>query len=185
MKRHFMKSLMALCTGVMTLVAASSLFVSCYDDSALRDSVNKLDKRLQVVEKLKADLDALTAKVNGLYTLQFDVTSEGKVQYSFDGKTWTTTDIVLAEGCACPAVSLVDNGETVTVKIGDAELTLEKPQEIVFEIRAGKVYFLSETTSTEITRTTPPPTWWWRKSAEIGFPSAECPCRERTPTWRS
>ena len=150
MKRQFMKSLMALCTGVMTLVAASSLFVSCYDDSALRESVNKLDKRLQVVEKLKADLDALTAKVNGLYTLQFDVTSEGKVQYSFDGKTWTTTDIVLASGeeCQCPAVSIVDNGDTVTVKIGDAELTLEKPQEIVFELRAGKVYFLSETTST-------------------------------------
>lgn len=147
MKRQFMKSLMALCTGVMTLVAASSLFVSCYDDSALRDSVNKLDKRLQVVEQLKADLDALTAKVNGLYTLQFDVTSEGKVQYSFDGKSWTTTDIVLAEGCDCPEVSIVDNGETVTVKIGNAELTLEKPQEIVFEIRAGKVYFLSETTS--------------------------------------
>ena len=143
-----MKSLMALCTGVMTLVAASSLFVSCYDDSALKNDINKLDKRLQVVEQLKADLDALTAKVNGLYTLQFDVTSEGKVQYSFDGKTWTTTDIVLAEGCACPAVSLVDNGETVTVKIGDAELVLEKPQEIVFELRAGKVYFLSETTST-------------------------------------
>ena len=153
MKRQFMKSLMALCTGVMTLVAASSLFVSCYDDSALRDSVNKLDKRLQVVEQLKADLDALTAKVNGLYTLQFDVTSEGKVQYSFDGKSWTTTDIVLAEGCACPAVSIVDNGDTVTVKIGDAELTLEKPQEIVFELRAGKVYFLSETTSTVAIKT--------------------------------
>ena len=148
MKRQFMKSLMALCTGVMTLVAASSLFVSCYDDSALKNDINKLDKRLQVVEQLKADLDALTAKVNGLYTLQFDVTSEGKVQYSFDGKTWTTTDIVLAEGCACPAVSLVDNGATVTVKIGDAELVLEKPQEIVFELRAGKLYFMSESTLT-------------------------------------
>ena len=64
MKRQFMKSLMALCTGVMTLVAASSLFVSCYDDSALKNDINKLDKRLQVVEQLKADLDALTAKVN-------------------------------------------------------------------------------------------------------------------------
>ena len=172
-----MKSLMALCTGVMTLVAASSLFVSCYDDSALRDSVNKLDKRLQVVEQLKADLDALTAKVNGLYTLQFDVTSEGKVQYSFDGKSWTTTDIVLAEGCACPAVSLVDNGETVTVKIGDAELTLEKPQEIVFELLAGKLYFESEgsvsvgikSSGIEDVTVMSAPKGWWAEVTSAGL----------------
>lgn len=191
MKRHFMKSLMALCAGVMTLVAASSLFVSCYDDSALREDINGLDKRLQTVEQLKTQLAELTARVDGLYTLSFQVTTDNKLQYSFDGKTWTTTDIVLTGGecdcepstpcqCVpcdhkCPEVSLVDNGETVTIKVGDAEFTIVKPEEIMFELRAGKLYFESEGTQKvaikssgieDITVMAAPKGWWAEINSE-------------------
>ena len=155
-----MKSLMALCAGVMTLCATSSLFVSCdkYDDTELREQINDLDNRLDAVEALKGQLADLVAKVDGLYTLKFQVSDTNELQYSFDGgKTWIGTGIVLVDECdhecppcqyvpcehECPEVSLVDNGDTVTIKVGDAEFTIEKPQEIVFEIRAGKVYFES------------------------------------------
>lgn len=160
---------MAFCTGVMTLVAASSLVVSCYDDSDLRSEIENmkgdlsdLDARVKVLEELKGKLQDLTAKVDALYTLQFQVSDSNELQYSFDGgKTWTGTGIILAAECdcepcppcqyvpcdhECPEVSLVDNGDSVTITIGDASFTIEKPQEIVFEIRAGKVYFQSEAT---------------------------------------
>ena len=151
MKRQIMKGLMALCVGVMTLGASSSLFVSCdkYDDSALREQIESLDKRVQNLESLITNLEALTARVDALYTLKFQVTTENELQYSFDGgKTWTSTGIVLATQCdhECPEVSLVDNGDSVTIKVGSEEFTIEKPEQIVFEIRAGKVYFESEGT---------------------------------------
>ena len=170
MKRQFMKGLMALCAGVMTLGASSSLFVSCdkYDDTDLREQISALDKRVQNLESLKTQLEQLTARVDALYTLKFQVNENNELQYSFDGgNTWTSTGIVLAAECdcepcnhecppcqyvpcdhECPEVSLVDNGDSVTIKVGDAEFTIEKPEEIVFEIRAGKVYFSSEATST-------------------------------------
>ena len=154
---------MALCAGVMTLCAASSLFVSCegYDDSELRGQISQLDQRVKNLENLQAQLEALTARVDALYTLKFQVTAENELQYSFDGgNTWISTGIVLATQCEhecppcqyvpceheCPEVSLVDNGDSVTIKVGDAEFTIEKPEQIVFEIRAGKVYFESEGT---------------------------------------
>ena len=142
---------MALCVGVMTLGASSSLFVSCdkYDDSALREQISALDQRVKNLESLITNLEALTARVDALYTLEFQVNTENELQYSFDGgKTWTSTGIVLATQCdhECPEVSLVDNGDSVTIKVGDEEFTIEKPEEIVFEIRAGKVYFESEGT---------------------------------------
>ena len=159
---------MALCAGVMTLCAASSLFVSCYDDTALQEQISALDKRVQNLESLKSQLEALTARVDALYTLKFQVNENNELQYSFDGgNTWNSTGIVLAAECdcepcnhecppcqyvpcdhECPEVSLVDNGDSVTIKVGDAEFTIAKPQQIVFEIRAGKVYFSSEATST-------------------------------------
>lgn len=169
MKRQILKSFMAFCTGVMTLVAASSLVVSCYDDSALRAEIedvkgnlSDLDARVKVLEELKGKLEDLTAKVDALYTLKFQVADSNELQYSFDGgKTWNGTGIYLAEECdcepatpcqcvpcthECPEVSLVDNGDSVTITVGDASFTIEKPEEIVFEIRAGKVYFASEAT---------------------------------------
>ena len=186
MKRQFMKSLMALCTGVMTLVAASSLFVSCYDDSALREDLEEIEEELDgvkesiaAIEELKSELESLIAGIPTFYTLMFQVTEDNELQYSFDnGATWTDTGIVLGTAdcdcepvppcehvcppcehecppcqyvpCEheCPEVSVVDNGETVTFKVGDAEFTVVKPQEIAFEIRAGKVYFESESTMT-------------------------------------
>ena len=165
MKRQIMKGLMAFCAGVMTLCAASSLFVSCdtYDDSELREQISALDTRVKNLEAIKEQLAALTARVEALYTLTFQVTDANELQYSFDGgKTWESTGIVLAAQCEhecppcqyvpcdheCPQVSLVDNGDSVTIKIGDAECTIAKPQEIVFEIRSGKLYFQSEGTAT-------------------------------------
>ena len=189
MKRQFMKSFMALCAGVMTLCAASSLFVSCYDDSELRGQIEELDKRVQNLEELKAKLDALTASVDKLYTIKFQVSANHELQYSFDGgQTWASTGVFLAEECdcepcthecppcqyvpcehECPEVSLVDNGDSVTIKIGNAEFTIEKPQQIVFEIRSGKLYFQSEGTATvaikssgveDITVMSAPKGWW-------------------------
>ena len=165
MKRQFMKGLMALCAGVMTLGASSSLFVSCdkYDDTELREQISSLDKRVQNLESILNQLEELTARVDALYTLKFQVTTSNELQYSFDGgNTWTSTGIVLAAQCEhecppcqyvpcdheCPEVSLVDNGDSVTIKVGDAEFTIEKPQQVVFELRAGKVYFQSEGTAT-------------------------------------
>ena len=157
---------MALCAGVMTLCAASSLFVSCegYDDSELRGQISQLDERVKNLENLKSQLEALTARVDALYTLKFQVAANNELQYSFDGgKTWAGTGIILAkeaEPCdhecppcqyvpcdhECPEVSLVDNGDSVTIKVGDAEFTIEKPEQVSFEIRAGKLYFESEGT---------------------------------------
>ena len=192
MKRHFMKGLMALCAGVMTLCAASSLFVSCdkYDDSELREQIAALDKRVQNLESLKAQLESLTSRVDALYTLTFQVAENNELQYSFDGgKTWISTGIVLAEQCdhecppcqyvpcdhECPEVSLVDNGDSVTIKVGDAEFTIKKPEEIVFELRAGKLYFESEGTLSvnikssgieDITVMSYPKGWWAEISSE-------------------
>ena len=192
MKRHFMKGLMALCAGVMTLAAASSLFVSCdkYDDSELREQISALDKRVQNLETLKTQLEALTQRVDALYTLKFQVGDNNELQYSFDGgKTWISTGVVLAEQCdhecppcqyvpcdhECPEVSLVDNGDSVTIKVGDAEFTIQKPEQIVFEIRAGKVYFESEGTQVvaikssgieDITVMAAPKGWWAEINSE-------------------
>ena len=166
MKRHFMMGLKALCTGVMTLCVASLSFTSCYDDSALNaevdelgDKVTALDARLQAVEALTAKLEALTAHVEALYTLKFQVTATNELLYSFDGgTTWVNTGITLAkelectcepaQPCTCVKVALVDNGDSVTITVGEQSFTIEKPEEIVFEIRAGKVYFESEGTMT-------------------------------------
>ena len=200
MKRQFMKSLMAFCTGVMTLVAASSLVVSCYDDSALREDLADLEGAIEGIDTRLKALEALkdvTAGVDALYTLQFQVSDSNELQYSFDGKEWKGTGVYLAEECdcepvppcdhecppcqyvpcdhECPEVSVVDDGETVTIKIGDAEFTIEKPQEIVFEIRAGKVYFESEGTQTvavktegveDLTVMAAPKGWWAEINSE-------------------
>ena len=172
MKRQIMKGLAALCAGVMTFGATSSLFVSCdkYDDTELRNQISELDKRVQNLESLKTQLAELTARVDALYTLQFREGENKELQYSFDGgKTWNHTGIFLAKETECqyvpcdhecppcqyvpcdhqcPEVSLVDNGDSVTIKVGDAEFTIEKPQQVSFELRAGKVYFQSEGTAT-------------------------------------
>lgn len=199
MKRQFVKSLCAFCTGVMTLVAASSLVVSCYDDSALREDLeemkgelSELDARLKAIEALKDQLTALTARVDALYTLQFQVSDNNELQYSFDGKDWKGTGIILAgecdcpeptppcdctpvDPCTCPEVSLVDNGDSVTIKVGDAEFTIEKPEQIVFEIRSGKLYFESEGTQTvavktvgieDLTVMAAPKGWWAEINSE-------------------
>lgn len=140
MKRQILKSLSTLCVSAMALFATSSLVVSCYDDGALWDAVEDVQND---VKDLQAKLEALTSKVDALYTLKFQVTAANELQYSFDGgTTWVSTGVDLTEGC--DDVSLVDNGDSVTITVGEQSFTIEKPEEIVFEIRAGKVYFESE-----------------------------------------
>ena len=166
MKKTFLASLRAFCVGAIALFAA----VSCYDDSMINQELNDLKDRVTKVETLFAKLDELTKRVDALYTLEFREADTKELQYSFDGgQNWNHTGIFLAKETECqyvpcdhecppcqyvpcdhecPEVSLVDNGDTVTIKVGDAEFTFEKPQEVVFEIRAGKVYFESEGTAT-------------------------------------
>ena len=201
MKRHFMMSLKALCAGVMTLCVASLSFVSCYDDSALNakvdelgNEVSALDARLQAIETLTANLEALTARVDALYTLKFQVTSSNELQFSFDGgKTWESTKIVLAEELECEceepiAVALEDNGDSVTITVGNKSFTIQKPEEIVFEIRAGKVYFESEGTQTvgmktagveDLTVISYPKGWWAEINAD-GLIEVTAPNYEET-----
>ena len=184
MKRQIMKSLSALCVSAMALFAASSLVVSCYDDSKLWDEVEKLDNRVKDLESLKANLEALTARVDALYTLKFQVTTDNALQYSFDnGATWVNTNVVIPAECDCEApapcdclkVSLVDNGDSVTITVGEQSFTIEKPEEIAFEIRSGKVYFASEGTQTvaikssgieDLSVLSAPKGWWAEISAD-------------------
>ena len=184
MKRHFLKSLMALCAGAMTL-CATSFFTSCErldllegEVENLQGQIDDLDARVKAIEELKTQLAELTRRVENLESLQFQVASgTNELQYSFDagktwlgtgiilatqtdpgfkvedgkvyftadgGKTWVETGAVIVDPCTCPKVELVDNGDSVTIKVGDAEFTIEKPEEIVFDVKAGKVYVESE-----------------------------------------
>ena len=183
MKRQVLKSIAAFCMSVMTFGAASSLVVSCYDDAPLWEELegvqNQLTELDQKIEAVKSQLEALVAKVDVLYTLQFQVTATNELQYSFDGETWVSTGINLAEECEapceCPGVSLVDNGDSVTITVGDQSYTIVKPIEIAFEIRAGKVYFESEGTMTigiksegveDVTVMSAPKGWWAEVTSE-------------------
>jgi len=176
MKRQILKSISAFCMGVMTLVAASSLVVSCNDKlwDELEDVKGQLSELDQKVEDIKAQLEALASRVDALYTLQFQASDSNELQYSFDGgQTWKGTGINLAE--ERPEVSLVDNGDSVTITVGDKSYTIEKPEEIVFEIRAGKVYFESEGTQIvsvktvgieDLTVMSAPKGWWAEINSE-------------------
>ena len=146
MKRQILKSLSTLCVSAMALFATSSLVVSCYDDGALWDAVEDVqgdvDELSKTIAEVQAKLEALTSRVDALYTLKFQVTTENELQYSFDGgTTWVSTGIDLAEECACPEVSLVDNGDTVTISVGEQSYTIEKPEVVKFEIVSGKQFF--------------------------------------------
>ncbi len=78
-----------------------------------------------------------------------------KVQFSWDGgKNWVDTGATIVDPCTCPKVDLVDNGKSVTIKVGDKEFTIAKPEEIKFEIRAGKLYFASEASQTVVVKST-------------------------------
>lgn len=170
MKKTFFKSLMALCVSAMTLTAVSTSCGKLEEQlnsevSNLQGQINDLDARLTEVEqKLTAKLDALTQRVDALYTLQFSVNDKNELLYSFDGgKNWVSTGIVLVNEedllkpedvpglcppcqyvpCTheCPQVSLVDNGTSVTISVNDATFTIEKPLEVEFEVKGGRVYF--------------------------------------------
>ncbi len=78
-----------------------------------------------------------------------------KVYFSADGgKTWKETGAVIVDPCTKPVTELIDNGDSVTIKVGDASFTIEKPLQVAFELRAGKLYFASEATQTVIIKST-------------------------------
>lgn len=169
MKKTFLKSLMAFCAGVIALGAVSTSCGKFEEQltsqvTQLQGQIDDLDARLEEVEKLTAKLEALTLKVDALYTLQFSVNAENELLYSFDGgQNWVSTGIVLVNKddllteedipglcppCQyvpcdheCPQVALVDNGTSVTITVGDASFTIEKPMEVEFEVKGGRVFF--------------------------------------------
>ena len=139
MKKTFLSAVKAMCAGVMTLCMASLTFVSCYDDSYLQNKVKDMEGRLAIVEELA---DALKGQVDAaLYTLEFQVSSSNELQYSFDGgKTWQATGVTATAGVSVADVE--DGDDTITFVFSDgSSFTIEKPIEVQFEIRSGKVYF--------------------------------------------
>ncbi len=140
-----MKSLMTLCTVVITMCAASSLFVSCEKYELLKEQVQNHENRLSRIERIVEQLQKLTERVDALYTLKFQITADNELQYSFDGgATWVSTGVFSLDWDE--EITLVDNINSVTITIGDSSFTIEKPEEIIFEIRSGKVFFASEAT---------------------------------------
>ena len=98
-----------------------------------------MEGRLAIVEELA---DALKGQVDAaLYTLEFQVSSSNELQYSFDGgKTWQATGVTATAGVSVADVE--DGDDTITFVFSDgSSFTIEKPIEVQFEIRSGKVYF--------------------------------------------
>ena len=152
MKRHFMKSLKAFGMGVISLVAASSLVVSCYDDSALRgeisgvkEDVKNLSARLDslensltsqitavqalytAVESLKAADDALTSKdeelASKIIIAEVKATDNGKIQVVLtDG---TSVEIEPASNVKNQLVTVVDNNWALVDPVTGAVTTLK------------------------------------------------------------
>ncbi len=65
----------------------------------------------------------------------------GQVYFSSGDGNWKPTGALI---CSNPKAELIDNGDSVTIKVGEASFTINKPEEIVFELKAGKLYFASE-----------------------------------------
>lgn len=176
MKKTFFKALAALCISAMALTTVSTSCGKLEEQlntevENLQGQIDDLDARLTEVEKLTAKLEALTLRVDALYTLKFSVNDNNELLYSFDGgQNWVSTGIVLVSEddllteedipglcppCQyvpcdheCPEVSLVDNGTSVTITVNDATFTIEKPMEVEFEVKGGRVFFLPGETKT-------------------------------------
>lgn len=148
----FTKGLRTLWACAMALCVVSAGFVSCSELDDLESKHNELADRVAALEqaqaKLVEDLAAAVESIDKLYTLSFSVNAENsELLYSFDGgETWTATGVYIYEPTECEVKGVVDNGDSVTITIGESQITINKPQEISFEIRAGKVYFASEET---------------------------------------
>ena len=139
MKKTFLSALRAMCAGVMTLCMGSLAFVSCYDDTELQNKYKDLDGRLAVVEQLAKALEERAD--DALYTLEFQISSSNELQYSFDGgETWNATGVTATDGISVSDVE--DDDDSITFIFSDgSSFTVEKPVEVQFEIRSGKVYF--------------------------------------------
>lgn len=139
MKKTFLSALRAMCAGVMTLCMGSLAFVSCYDDTELQNKYKDLDGRLAVVEQLAKALEERAD--DALYTLEFQISSSNELQYSFDGgETWNATGVTATDGISVSDVE--DDDDSITFIFSDgSSFTVEKPVEVQFEIRSGKVFF--------------------------------------------
>ena len=149
--KTFTMGLKALCVSVLAL--GTMTLTSCSNVDDLEGKVDSLTERVEALEaaqqKLADDLTKMAENIEGLYTLSFKVDAESaELLYSYDGEEWIATGVYVHEAHECVVKDVVENGNEVTFYFGESSVTIEKAQEIVFEIRAGKVYFASEQTQT-------------------------------------
>lgn len=149
MKRFFL----AFCASAAVALA---LVVSCteyvpYDDTEIREQISDLDRRLQAVEALNQAVADLQDQIDGIHTLQFQVSADNEILYSMDGgKTWVSTGVFLPEMPEIPEAedclveSVVDNGSYITFILSDGStFDVEKVEVVKFEILSGKQFFNS------------------------------------------
>lgn len=140
-----------LLTAFCAIAAVSFVaVVSCskyepYDDTAIKEQISALDQRLKAVEALNQKVAELQAKIDGIYTLQFQASAENEIQYSLDGgKTWVSTGVFLPEMTECVVSSVEDNGDYVTFTLSDgSSFDVQKIEVVKFEILSGKQFFSS------------------------------------------
>lgn len=263
MKRQIMKGLSALCAGAMTLFAASSLFVSCYDDAELRGEISGLGDKVAGLEQRLADLEKKLndelGKIQRLFqaadaelgeadnaiqamikVAAIERNADGKIVVTMtDGETfeiepadkntnsvltivevsgvkyWATVDANgkatsigipvnhpsiefkfednviyytldggnswvkvanIPEDAAAPIITNVTyTDKTATFYLGDYSFTVDIAEPLSFEVRAGKLYFMSEATQTvavktsgvtDVTVMAAPKGWWAEVNAD-------------------
>lgn len=263
MKRQIMKGISALCAGVMTLFAASSIFVSCYDDAELRGEISGLGDKVAGLEQRLADLekklndelgkiqrlfqaadaelgaadDAIQAMIkvagiernadgkivvtmtdgdsfeiepadkntNSVLTIVEEggvkywatVDANGKatsigipvnhpsiefkfeenvIYYTLDGgKNWVKVANIPEDAAAPIITNVTYTDKTATFYLGDYSFTVDIAEPLSFEVRAGKLYFMSEATQsvavktsgvTDVTVMAAPKGWWAEANAD-------------------
>lgn len=150
------KLFIAFCALAAVSFAAT---VSCskiepYDDTEIKEQISALDKRLQAVEALNKTVADLQSQIDGIHTLQFQVSADSEIQYSLDGgQTWVSTGVYLPiipempeipEPTECLVSSVVDNGSYITFTLSDGStFDVEKVEVVKFEILSGKQFFSS------------------------------------------
>lgn len=152
MKKFF--SLLCALAAVSFVATVSCSKFEPYDDSEIKEQISALDKRLQAVEALNKTVADLQSQIDGIHTLQFQVSADNEIQYSFDGgQTWTSTGVYLPvmpeipeipEPTVCLVSSVVDNGDYITFTLSDGTtFDVEKVEVVKFEILSGKQFFSS------------------------------------------
>jgi hypothetical protein len=116
-----MKSLKAFGMGVMSLVAASSLVVSCYDDSFLREEISDVKDDLK---GLTARLDSLEKSLTSQITaVQALYTAVASLEAADD--ELTSKDEELASKIIIAEVKATDNGKIQVVLTDGTSVEIE------------------------------------------------------------